>query len=150
MYDKLQILEHNLQMPVVDINSDKNRSKNLSECVKRFSSSNEFGLLLRVDDRQNPVFKIASLILVALSLKLLTLRLRKMGLGSVTSYGVYPCVEDPVTIFELRSEAEQYIHQNVLPKFPYGLNGRIRRCIMILTRLHPSLAGVVVTARKLQ
>ena len=148
MNDNLSALEQNLQVPVLQPNDQEGRNKSLSEFVQSLNHDAEFGVLFRVVEHPNSLKKIISLVWLAVSIWLIRFRLRQVGANVQASFGVYPSVEDPVTIYELNSEAEQYINRYVLPTFPHGINGDLRKLVMKMTRLHPSLAGVVVLARK--
>jgi hypothetical protein len=148
MGHNLNALSKNLQVPLLDIANETGQLDSMVPFTQAQANSTEFGIILRVDERSNILSKILSLIWVAYRVRSIGLKLQRQGCMVVGSMGVYPDMSDPVTIYELDSEAEQYINRYVLPAFPEGIKGHLRKLIMKLTRLHPSIAGVVILAKK--
>lgn len=132
-----KIIEHYLQVPIVDITQSKS-----------LPNSNSIGLLARIDPHPNVIRKTISLLHASTRSWLLSMKLKRQGYEIEGKFGVYPNVEMPVTIYELNSSAERYCNTHVLPVLPPSLNGRIRLMIMKLARCHPSVAGIVLIARK--
>jgi len=132
-----KIIEHYLQVPVINIIQSK-----------KLPDSNSIGLLARVDPHPNLIRKTFSLLRASTSSWLLSMKLKRQGYEIEGKFGVYPNIELPVTIYELNSPAELYCNSQVLPALPGNLNGWGRRMIMRLARCHPSVAGIVLIARK--
>lgn len=103
----------------------------------------QVGLLMLISETNNPLTKIFSIFSIYLKLVFLKPYLKYKKYSIQALYGVYPTVTEPIAIYELDSDAANYMQKHVLPAFPGGANGKIRKGILRLTKLHPSLAGVV-------
>jgi len=146
---KLKTLEKNLQVPLFDLDRSVGESKSdeLVGFIQALSCNTGFGVLLRIDTDSNIIKKTLSLLLISLRIWILKLKLKRYG-GVVGRFCIYPSIEEPVTIYEAGTPAEHYVNQFVLPALPHGVNGKVRKLIMVLARCHPSSAGMVLVVRK--
>jgi hypothetical protein len=128
----------------------------LAECFDNGTISNQlvdeeqnFAVLLRISPSSHPFKKIYSLLQVAIRVKRFNRSVNKDLYKVEGAYGVYPSVDDPVTVFELGGEAEKYINEQVIPPLLGGVNGFIRRLVMKITGFHPSLDGVLISVKRI-
>jgi len=141
----LKALENNLQISLFDLSSEK--ASKFQNFIKDLSHDEGFGVLLRNDVTPSIIKKTLSLFLTSLRIWWLSYKFKRHN-SVVGRFCVYPSIEEPVAIFELGTPAEQYINQFVLPAFPPGFNGKLRKIIMVLVQCHPSSAGIILVARK--
>lgn len=146
MEANLSALERNLQAPVFDLGGSSKAG--LQRFVNACETEVPLGVLVRVGEHPGVLHKIISLLFVSVYIRILSRQLSDKGVTVKGFYAVYPTVEQPVAIYSLGADAEQYTHKYVLPGFSSGLSGKLRLFIMKLARLHPSVAGVVVLGCK--
>lgn len=147
----LKALSSYLQIPLFDISSSTSRFYSatlLTEFIKPLSETANFGILARIDARPTVLRKTLSLLQASIWIWSLRHKLMRQGHSVIGRFGVYPDTADPLTICELGSHAELYCNKFILPAFPIGINGRLRKFIMGLTKCHPSTAGIILVARK--
>jgi len=117
--------------------------------IKELCSVNlEFGIVFEINENNNPLIKILSLIRTKLDLTMCLKRLFKSRLHRVETIGVFPNVNNPIALYCVGTVAESYAHKNILPTFPVGINGNIRKLVMRLVKFHPSIGGIVLIVRK--
>ena len=149
MQSDLKTLEHLLQLPLFD--SGHCHNKATTDELNNFAQSQnikEFGILLRIEVHTSVIKKMISLYKASLQIRNLIKTVLRDGNEIVNKMGVYPNIEDPVTIYQLNSVAEKYTNRFVLPVFPQGINGVIRRLLMVYLKFHPSVAGLILVVRK--
>lgn len=137
----LEILEKNLHANVINVGETSLRAS-LARLEK--DDLKQVGLLLLISEASNPLKKILSIFYIYLRIIFLKQYLKYKKCSPLALYGVYPTVTEPVAIYQLNSAAASYMHKHVLPAFPSGANGSLRNGILTVTKLHPSLAGVVL------
>ena len=74
--------------------------------------------------------------------------LLKSSLYCKYTIGVFPDVYNPIAIYCVGTVAESYAYANILPTFPVGINGNIRKLVMKFVKFHPSIGGLVLIVRK--
>ncbi|PCK02552.1 MAG: hypothetical protein COA42_22070 [Alteromonadaceae bacterium] len=143
-------LENNMRVRMFDVSAPPSGCEygSMDGFVASIESGQQFGVLVRIEDRPNPIIKVFSLIVAWIKLHLLRMKLLRKGEAIIALYGVYPTVEYPIAIYLLGMKAEKYSNQHVLPAFPAGVNGRIRQGVMAIIKFHPSVAGVIIVAQK--
>lgn len=146
----LETLAHYLQVQLFDFCCRKNGFNSnvfITECIQPLSKETVFGVVVRINTYSS-LRKIVSLLLASIRTWNLSLKLKRQGYDIVGRFGVYPSIEEPTIIYELNTQAEAYCNAYILPVFPQGLNGRVRRVVMRLIKCHPSTAGIILIARK--
>ena len=139
------INEQSILAKLIGLDEVFTQSAEVKDLLKRdLSKGQSIGLLLRIAQTNNHLEKIISLLGVLLKLFYIKC-LAILGRFEINaSYGIYPNLDEPVAIIQLNSASAEYMYENVLPEFPPGLNGVIRKIILNSTGIHPALAGVVV------
>jgi hypothetical protein len=140
------VLRGKLKIELISLAQFNALSKN--EIKKLNSDSEEFGIILEINENNNPLIKILSLIRTKLDLNMCSKKLLKSSLNCKSTIGVFPDVYNPTAIYCVGTLAETYAHENILPAFPAGINGNIRKLVMKLVKFHPSIGGLVLIVRK--
>ena len=149
MKSDLKTLQYLLQLPLFETGINIHATK-INEQIDFIQSqhSHEFGLLVRVESHKSAIKKMLSIIIVSRQLNNLSNDLKRQGFKVMRRFGVFPNINNPVTLYQLGTFAEQYTNQFVLPVFPPGINGFLRRFIMKIVKFHPSVAGVILIVGK--
>lgn len=152
MAANLLALECNIQAPLFDLGvlSTGSNKVGLQGFIQGCEEGSPLGVLVRVSERSGVLFKVISLLYLSIRIRVLYRQLEGQGIDIKGFYSVYPSIEQPVAIYSIGGEAEKYTHKYVLPAFPSGASGTLRTLIMKLTKLHPSVAGVVILGWKKQ
>jgi len=120
----------------------------IADSIQPLAKATVFGVIVRIDTHSNVLRKILSLVLGLVRIWFLSRKLKQKKYDIVGRFGVSPSIQEPVTLYELNTQAEQYCNNFILPTFSSGLNGRLRRLIMRFAKCHPSTAGIVLIAIK--
>ncbi len=148
----LEILADYLQVPLFDFcHTAHYFNSNIfitDAIIQRPSDEAAFGVIVRIDTHLNVLRKTLSLALALIRIWLLSQKLKRKKYEIVGRFGVYPSIQEPITIYELNTQAEQYCNNFILPTFSPGLYGHLRKLIMKLAKCHPSTAGVLLIAIK--
>lgn len=135
-----------LQIPLIDL--DDTKKSFINEAKLPSTEFTKFGVIAVIDTHASVLRKTVSLIISSWRIWRLSRKLKKDGAEVVGRYAVFPQVADPVVIYELGSPSEHYCNKYILPAFPPGLNGKLRWLIMRLVKFHPSVAGIILVAKK--
>ncbi len=147
IFDDLIALEKLLNLPLFDSTRPLSYPDGFFEYIDN-QGGNDFGVLVRLDSQANAIKKLAALPSAIFKMRNLSQALRQNGHAIELRLAVYPEICNPVTVFPLGTPAEKYINRFVLPEFPRSVNGFFRKFIMKFVKFHPSVAGLILVARK--
>ena len=123
----------------------KNITKEFDALIGDSSNKQSFGIVVPIKNKRGIIGKIYSLFNTAIAIKKLHARFKKTPTPlKYHAYGVYPDIEEPVTIYQLGAASENYANKLLLPAFKKGLNGRLRHLIFFIINIHPSTAGIIL------
>lgn len=143
-------LEKLMHIPVLPVNSGfpgTNR-RGVEKLVNSMTAGKPFGLLITTQTQQNFIIKTWGMLFSSLQIKRLKKNLSAIAVPVLGCYGIYPYIQQPVAIYQLGTQAENYVNENILPPNTGGISGLLRRIIMFITSYHLSTAGVVLVLRK--
>ena len=142
-YNELEKLL-NVHLHSINLKQVTSEINRLYEGIGKTTGIQQLGIVIPVDENQNIVKKIWSLIYTARKAREVKNNLTKITKNKFVSYGVYPQLSNPVAIYQLKSPAEEYANQYLLPPVKNGINGFLRRIIFSIVKFHPSTAGIIV------
>ncbi len=116
--------------------------------ISNDSKDKQITVLITTGDHQNAAKKLWCYLQAFLRLRYLKYRITRIPDITMTSYGVYPHIENPFAIYQLNSAAETYANENILPGINTGLKNHALRVLKSLIRHHPSTAGIVISIYK--
>lgn len=135
-----QQIEKVIRIPLI---SDKNYKK-----IQTDQMNQTIGILIPIKNSNNPVLRIIYLIFTKLKIIKVQRKLSQIKLKIDSTYGVFPNEINPLVIYELSSQAENYADKNILPKLQMTLNGRLRKIIKQVIKFHPSLGCIIIVISK--
>jgi len=143
-------LENLLQTHVLPINSGlfHTNKKNLEKLIVDIPDGELFGILVATQDQHSIIMKTWNLIYTFLHVKKLQRKIIPLSGPVLGCYGIYPQIQNPVAVYQLDSQAENYADSYIMPPNTGGLNGFLRRMITAITKHNLSTAGVVLILRK--
>jgi len=146
----LSNLEQLLHTPVVTFNSGLifMNLEGLNRRIANIAYGDRYAILITTQADQNLILKTWGLLYSSLYIKRLKRKLTSTTGQVLGCYGVYPYIQNPVAIYQLDNQAENYVNEFILPPNTSGLNGFLRRIIMSITKYHLSTAGVLLVLRK--
>lgn len=106
--------------------------------------SKNYGILVDVPASNNLIKKLVFFLWTIVKVNLLKRKVFSNNGVVNKCYAVYPTIEEPLILYPLATNAENYANQKILPNLTGGLNGFIRRIIMKVAKCHPSIAGFII------
>jgi hypothetical protein len=104
-------------------------------------------VVFTLDDGRGSLIKLLRILSTFAKIRFLCIFLARRRFFLTKAYGVYPTTGRPMIVFEMSSNAENYIVKKILPERPSGLNGYLRLWITRLTKINPVLGGVALVIR---
>lgn len=124
------------------------RVRDLAYYRSTLNSENQSDALIVFEFFQGGSFvrKIASILLESIKLQVVY---KVLALKGITSFrvAIYPDLNNPRVIYELKSPAELYVEENVLPPFGEGVKGRVKQLLRVITGFNPSISAVGLVIR---
>ncbi len=112
------------------------------------SADDSIALLIKTDHQQMLIKRLWLFLYTSLQFRYLKFKLSKIPTITITSYGVYPHVDNPFAIYQLGTSAEIYTNSNILPADKKNLKGLVSQMLTFITQYHSSTAGIVLLVRK--
>ena len=105
-------------------------------------------LLIKTDHQQTLIKKVWLFLYASLQYRYLKFKVAKIPSTVITSYGVYPHLDNPFAIYQLGTSAENYTNSSILPANKKNLKGLVSQMLTFITQYHASTAGIVLLIYK--
>lgn len=141
-------LREALQIPVVQLDTD-NHSATLLDAKNVLNSSAHCCIVVATSISRNKFQNIKNLHRSMTLLKHLQRQLCiEYPILRVRLIGIYPSLDYPACVYELKTDAERYVTRNVLPHGGSPLKSTIKYLISKLLGANPSVGGLGLTLYK--
>ena len=125
-----------------------NNVQNMVRTITNQPINTPIALLIKTDHQQMLVKRLWLFLYTSLQYRYLKFKIAKIPATVITSYGVYPHVDNPFAIYQLGTSAENYTNSNILPASKKNLKGLVSQMLTFITQYHASTAGIVLLIHK--
>lgn len=126
----------------VDLKSISSRSY-VEAYIKKIDSNKKTALLFSTLNNGGSLKRTISLLTLNYHAWLVAHKLKKNGL-KVACYGIYPSIEKPTFIFELKKSTQRYADKYLIPDVGKGFKGLFKKIMKCIIGYNPSIVGIII------
>lgn len=140
--NSLEQLHEMLQSPIIELNCE-GPPLNLLTIIEILNNSKQCCIIIKTDTSNKKLYRIKALHKTKIMLRKIQEQLRQQDPQlSTRLIGIYPSISCPSCVYELHTDADTYVNNNILPSNDSGFKKTIKCIIEKILGVSPSVGGL--------